>query len=113
VIESADGKAVRAWCGHVEYLIDPSTGYKPPPPESLSVLAGRYDNDDRWAGPIYVYVRDGKVLLGNIVELFPADGGIWRTADASSPEQIRFDGVINGVPQRMLFSGIPYIRRFS
>jgi len=113
VIESVDGKAERAWCGDVEYLIDPSTGYKPPPPESLSVLAGRYDNDDRWAGPIYVHVRDGKVLLGNIVELFPGDGGIWRTADASSPEQIRFDGVINGVPQRMLFSGIPYIRRFS
>lgn len=113
VIESDGGKAVRAWCGDVEYLIDPSIGYKPPAPKALRVLAGRYDNDDRWAGPIHVYARDGKLLLGNIVELVPEESGFWRTKDDSSPEQIRFDGVINGMPQRMLFSGIPYIRRFS
>jgi CubicO group peptidase (beta-lactamase class C family) len=113
VIESEDGKAVRAWCGDVEYLADPAIGYKPPAPESLRVLAGRYDNDDRWAGPIYVYARDGKLLLGNIVELVKGEGDFWRTKDTTSPEQIRFDGRINGAPQRMLFSGIPYIRRFS
>lgn len=113
VIESVDGSAVRAWCGDMEYLIDPATGYKPPAPDALRRLTGRYDNDDRWAGPLYVYARDGKLFLGNIVELVPADGGGWRTTDASSPERILFDGVINGVPQRMLFSGIPYIRRFS
>jgi hypothetical protein len=113
VIESWGGKAVRAWSGEVEYLIDPAIGYRPPAPDDLRILAGRYDNDDRWAGPIYVYVRDGKVLLGNIVELVPADGGGWRTTDDASPERIHFDGVINGVPQRMLFSGIPYVRRFS
>ena len=113
VIETEDGRAVRAWCGEREYLVDPSIGYKPPAPEALRVLAGRYDNDDRWAGPIYVYARDGKVLLGNIVELLPMEGGYWRHSDDASPERIRFDGMINGVPQRMLFSGVPYIRRFS
>ena len=113
VIETENGQALRAWCGDAEYLIDPSTGYKPPPAEPLRVLAGRYDNDDRWAGPLYVYVRDGRVFLGNIVQLVPADGGGWRTTDSSSPERIHFDGVINGVPQRLLFSGIPYTRRFS
>ena len=113
VVEAENGRAVRAWCGNVEYLVDPSTAYKTPPAESLRVLAGRYDNDDRWAGPLYVYVRDDRVFLGNIVELVPAEDGGWRTTDASSPERIHFDGVINGVPQRLLFSGIPYIRRFS
>ena len=113
VIESEGRKAIRAWCGDTEYLADPAQGFKPPVPDSLRVLTGRYDNDDRWAGPIYVYARDGKLLLGNIVELVPGEGGIWRTMDKSSPEQIRFDGIINGVPQRLLFSGIPYVRRFS
>ena len=113
VIESENGSAVRAWCGDKEYLVDPSTGYKPPAPDALRVLAGRYDNDDRWAGPLHVYARDGRLFLGNIVELVQAEKGYWRTTDASSPERIHFDGVINGVPQRLLFSGIPYIRRFS
>lgn len=113
VIESENGSAVRAWCGDVEYLVDPAAGYKPPAPDALRKLAGRYDNDNRWAGPLYVFARDGKLFLGNIVELVQADKGHWRTTDASSPERIHFDGVINGVPQRLLFSGIPYIRRFS
>lgn len=113
VIESENGKAVRAWCGEVEYLVDPAMGYKPPVPEALRVLAGRYDDDDRWGGPLYVYARDGKVLIGNVMELTPLEGGLWRFGDETSPERIRFDGEINGVPQRMLFSGIPYERRFS
>ena len=113
VIETADGTAVRAWCGEREYLADPSIGYKPPARDSLRVLSGRYDNDSRWAGPIHVYARDDKLLLGNIMELTPLESGIWRYGDEASPERVSFDGVINGVPQRMLFSGIPYVRRFS
>ena len=62
---------------------------------------------------VITYARDGKVLIGNVMELTPLEGGLWRFGDETSPERIRFDGEINGVPQRMLFSGIPYERRFS
>lgn len=113
VIETENGKAVRAWCGEAEYLVDPSVGYKPPAPEELRILAGRYDNDDRWEGPLYVYARGGKLLIGNIMELTPLDDGLWRYGDENSPERVRFDGVINGVPQRLMFSGTPHVRRFS
>jgi len=113
VIETADGKPIRAWCGEVEYLVDPATGYKPAAPETLRVLAGRYDTDDKWGGPLYVYARDGKVLIGNAVELTPLVDGLWRLGNETSPERVAFDGYINGVPQRLLFSGTPYVRRFS
>lgn len=113
VIETENGKPVRAWCGEREFLVDPSIGYRPPAPEALRALAGRYDNDDRWGGPLYVYVRDNKVLIGNVMELTRLDGNLWRYGDETSPERVRFDSHINGVPQRLLFSGTPYVRRFS
>ena len=113
VIETGNGRPVRAWCGEKEYVVETSDGYRPDSPEALRVLAGRYDNDDRWGGPLYVYVRDNKVLIGNLQELTPLKNGIWRYGDESSPERVRFDGYINGVPQRLIFSGTPFVRRFS
>lgn len=113
VIETENKRAVRAWCGEREYLVDPNVGYKPPVPEELRILAGRYDNDDRWEGPLYVYARDGKLLIGNVMELTPLGDGLWRYGDENSPERVRFGGVINGVPQRLMFSGTPHVRRFS
>ncbi len=106
--------AVRLWAGDLEYARDSATGYRPPAPPELASLVGRYDNDDRWAGPLYVYARDGRLWIGNAEPLTPLTNGEWRLgADEWSPERIRFDGVVNGRPQRLLFSGTPYVRRFS
>jgi CubicO group peptidase (beta-lactamase class C family) len=106
--------AVRAWIGEKEYLADPSKGYRPPAPEALRRLAGRYDSDDRWAGPLYVYARDGALFVGNAERLTPLKKNEWRLgSDDWSPERVRFDGYVNGIPQRLLLSGAPYVRRFS
>ena len=105
--------AARLWAGDVEYARDPAAGYRPPAPYELRVLAGRYDNDDRWAGPLYVYARDGGLWIGNAEPLAPMKDGDWRLGDETSPERIRFDGFINGRPHRLLFSGTPYQRRFG
>ncbi|HNR76287.1 MAG TPA: serine hydrolase domain-containing protein [Parvularculaceae bacterium] len=113
VIEAEEGRAVRAWIGEKEYLVDATAGFTPPAPDALRALAGRYDNDDRWAGPLYVYARDGGLYIGNIEKLTPLSGGEWRPSGENSPERVRFDGYINGRPHRMLVSGTPYIRRFS
>jgi hypothetical protein len=32
---------------------------------------------------------------------------------AREPERVRFDGVIDGRPTQMLFSGLTFVRRFS
>lgn len=113
VIDVENEKPLRAWRGDIEYLVDPSIGYKPPASAELRALAGRYDNDDRWGGPLYIYARDGGIWIGNAEPLTPIGKGEWRLGDASSPERVKFDGFINGRPHRMLFSGTPFIRRFS
>lgn len=106
-------KAVRAWIGERDYVRDPAAGYRPEAPADLKALAGRYDNDDRWAGPLYVYARDGALWVGNAEKLTPLGEGEWRLGDETSPERIRFGGVVNGRPQILYFSGTPYTRRFS
>lgn len=106
-------KTARLWAGDIEYAREPAAGYRPPAPDDLRACAGRYDNDDRWAGPLYVYARDGALFIGNSEKLTPLGGGDYRLGDETSPERIRFDGVVNGRPQRLLFSGTPYFRRFS
>ena len=113
VIEVETEKAVRAWVGETEYLVDPSIGYRPLASEDLRALAGRYDNDDRWAGPLYVHARDGKLWIGNAEPLTQTGDGEWRLGDETSPERVKFDGAVNGRPNRLLFSGTPFVRRFS
>ncbi|WP_395645507.1 serine hydrolase domain-containing protein [Terricaulis sp.] len=107
-------KAVRAWSFDVEYLAAGQSGYKPAAPAALRALAGRYDNDDRWLSPTYVVARDGKLLMNNSDVLVALPDGAYRIGeDDWSPERVRFDGVINGRPTRMLISGVPFVRRFS
>jgi CubicO group peptidase (beta-lactamase class C family) len=107
-------RAARLWVGDVEYARDPAAGYRPAAAPDLQVIAGRYDSDDRWAGPLYIYARDARLWIGNSEPLVRDATGDWRLAlEESSPERIRFDGVINGRPHRMLYSGAPFIRRFS
>lgn len=113
VFDVENEKPVRAWIGEREYLVDPSIGYKEPAPAALRALAGRYDNDDRWAGPIYVYARDNRLWIGNAEELVQRSDGAWRFTDETSPERVGFDGFINGTPNVLLLSGTPFYRRFS
>ncbi|MBI1366633.1 MAG: serine hydrolase [Alphaproteobacteria bacterium] len=106
--------ARRAWAGETEYAADPAAGYRPPAPAAMKALAGRYDTDDPWRGLFYVYARDGKLWLNNTDELVPLGNGEWRVGEKEwSPERIRFDGFIDGRPLRVMFSGAPYMRRFS
>lgn len=114
VFEIENDHAIRAWANDVEYVADPAHGYKPPAPPELRALAGRYDNDDRWWGPVTIVARDGKLWAGNAEALTPLGDGSWRYgSDEWSPERVRFDGTIDGRPTRMLLSGLPFVRRFS
>jgi hypothetical protein len=113
VFDVENEKPVRAWIGETEYLADPSIGYKPPAPEALRALAGRYDDDDRWGGPVYVYARDNRLWIGNAEEIVQGSDGAWRFTDETSPERARFTGFINGTPNVLLLSGTPFYRRFS
>jgi CubicO group peptidase (beta-lactamase class C family) len=114
VIDTEHDRAARAWADDVEFLRDPSIGYKPPASADLRALAGRYDNDDRWLGPITFVARDGKLWAGNAAPLKQTAAGYWRfDGDDSSPERIRFDSMMNGKAMRVWYSGKPFARRFS
>lgn len=114
VFDVEGDRAARAWIGEKEYARDPARGCRPPAPPELRRLAGRYDNDDRWAGPLTVCARDGGLFVGNIEPLFPLKDGSFRLgAEIWSPERIAFSGFVNGRPERLLYSGTPYARRFS
>jgi CubicO group peptidase (beta-lactamase class C family) len=114
VFDIENDHAVRAWADDREYLVDVSRGYKPAASAELRALAGRYDNDDPWYGPITVVARDGKLMAGNSAALTPLGNGLWRYGDDDwSPERVRFDGIVNGRPMRLTFSGIQFDRRFS
>jgi Beta-lactamase len=113
LFEAENDVVVRVWANDVEYLKDPAHGYKPAPSAELHALAGRYDNDDRWSGPLFIIARDGKLWLNNSDELKPLPDGSYRIGEDWSPERVRFDSVINGRPSRVLFSGAAFIRRFS
>ena len=114
VIELEGGHAVRSWADDREYLVNIAQGYKPRASAELRALAGRYDNDDPWYGPITVVARDGKLWAGNTEVLTPLGNGLWRFGDEDwSPERVRFDSVVDGRPMRLLFSGNPFVRRFS
>lgn len=113
VIEREGNKAVRAWIGDREYLVDPSVGFKPPAPEDLRTLAGRFDNDDPWWGLLTIVARDGTLWIGNSEPLTPLGDGEWRYGDEASAERVTFGGYINGRPHRLMFSGTAFERRFS
>ncbi len=114
VFDIENDRAVRAWANDVEYIANPAQGYKPPASAELRALAGRYDNDDRWWGPTIVVARDGKLWLSNTDALTPLADGSWRVGgDDWSPERVRFDAIIDGRPTRMMYSGLPFVRRFS
>jgi hypothetical protein len=111
----AEGEDVaRAWADGVEFVRGPVRTYQEPPPAELQRLAGIYDSDDRWSGPVWVIARSGKLWLNNADPLFRLPDGSWRPGtDEWIPERIRFDGYVNGRPTRLLVSGAPFVRRFS
>lgn len=114
VFDIENDHAVRAWADDREYLAGAARTYKLPASAELRSLAGRYDNDDPWYGPITVVARDGKLWAGNSAALTPLGNGLWRFGDEDwSPDRVRFDNVINGRPMRLMFSGNPFVRRFS
>lgn len=114
VIELENDHAVRAWADDREYLAGAARTYKPPASAELRALAGRYDNDDPWFGPVTLVARDGKLWAGNVSALTLLSNGLWRLGDEDwSPERARFDNVIDGRPMRLFVSGNPFVRRFS
>ena len=109
-----DEETLRIWGGDIEYVKDPSNGYRPLASAELGALAGQYYSDDRWEIPIRIYAREEKLMMKsvNYIETLTAlDDGDWQMGDGA--HRARFDGVIDGKPHRLSISGSQYMRRFG
>jgi CubicO group peptidase (beta-lactamase class C family) len=114
LFEAEDEDIVRAWANDVEFIRLPGTTYQELPSAELQRLAGVYDSDDRWAGPLWIIARAAKLWLNNAEPLTLLDDGTFRVgADEWSPERIRFSGFVGGRPTGLTLSGAPFVRRFS
>jgi hypothetical protein len=114
LFEAEGEDIVRAWADDVEFVRGPVRVYQQAPEPDVQRLAGIYDSDDRWSGPLWIIARSGKLWFNNAEPLTLLDDGSWRPGtDEWNPERIRFDGFVGGRPTRLLLSGSPYVRRFS
>ena len=80
-------------------------------PQALRRCAGLYDGGSPWVGMMEVVARADGLWLGGTTPLAPLPDGSFRLgSDEWSPERVRFDSDLNGIPQRMLFSGVDLLR---
>lgn len=89
-----------------------ATAALPATPPELAALAGRYQSDDPWTGGLSIVARGDVLLLGGTDPLRRIGKDEWTLAEpANSPERLRFDAHVNGVPQVIDCSGRRMERR--
>lgn len=111
MFERKGGTVTGASWGPNSYLKDGSSGELPASNAVLAKLAGRFINDSPWYPPAIVVERGGKLWIGTETPMARISDNLWRLGEeAWSPERVRFDNFLDGRPQRLLFSGEPYLR---
>ena len=116
VFRRQDKHVVRAWWGETEYVRQHDGGPAPPftaeTSTKLVALTGRYVSDDPWRGGFRVTAQGEALFLDGVTPLVPLkDGGFRAGAEVWSPERVRFEAPLDGRPQRVVVSGIDYLRR--
>ncbi|MCI3131382.1 serine hydrolase domain-containing protein [Phenylobacterium aquaticum] len=101
----------RAWWGEVEYVREGQT-FTPPTSAAVRALTGHYGNDDPWRGAFHVLAQGEALYLDGTARLTPLPGGAYRIGDEDwSPERLWFEAPAGGRPQRIVISGVDYLRR--
>ncbi|WP_304175422.1 serine hydrolase [Phenylobacterium aquaticum] len=101
----------RVWWGETEYVRS-GQAFTPPTSPALKALTGHYGNDDPWRGSFHVLAQGEKLYLDGGTLLTPLPGGGYRVGDDDwSPERLWFEAMAGGRPQRLVLSGVDYLRR--
>jgi len=101
----------RAWWGEVEYVRE-GQAFTPQTSAAVRALTGHYGNDDPWRGAFHVLAQGETLYLDGTARLTPLPGGAYRIGDDDwSPERLWFEAVAGGRPQRIVISGVDYLRR--
>ncbi len=80
------------------------------PPE-LAALAGRYENDDPWAGAVVIEARADGLYIDGQAPLDHKPDGYWVARAPVSTERLWFGGQMNGRAQVLNVSGSDFVRR--
>ncbi|QNQ08636.1 serine hydrolase domain-containing protein [Sphingomonas alpina] len=100
-------KADRFWWGDTLFGRDAA----PPQPiavAALKPLAGDYSSSD---GTFVVLARGGTLVAEGAGEFVRRPGGFWSPKeDVGGVTRVWFDGAVNGVPSRLIFCGMDFIR---
>lgn len=106
-------RVVRAWAGSDEFAKGPDHAWAPETSPELKAYEGRYDSDSPWGGIARVVARGGRLYVDG-TPLKKGPGDLWLIDEpGAEAERLRFTGFLDGRPQRVVFSGEPYVRRFS
>jgi CubicO group peptidase (beta-lactamase class C family) len=101
----------RVWWGETEY-IRAGQAFTASTSPAVKALTGHYGNDDPWRGSFYVLAQGEKLYIEGTALLTPLAGGGYRVGDDDwSPERLWFEAVAGGRPQRLVLSGVDYLRR--
>ncbi len=113
------GDAVTAvWFGAVLYGRGAAVP-QPPVPTDLAALQGVYVGDHPWSGLWRSVIAQGDRLIietnsvYHVKNTLQRKGDYWQPVSADNPcERVRFENLVNAMPQRLSFSGRD-LRRFS
>ncbi|WP_156254429.1 serine hydrolase domain-containing protein [Sandarakinorhabdus oryzae] len=83
----------------------------PATPPDLAALAGHYQSDDPWIGDINLVARGDGLFMRGVLPLRRIGKDEWAPDEPNSPERLRFDGFVNGVPYLIDWSGRRLERR--
>lgn len=98
--------------GHQRFVRSGVSAALPATSPEIAALAGHYQSDDPWTGGIAVVARGDQLFLGGTDRLRRNGKAEWTPAEpANSPERLRFDAFVNGVPQVIDWSGRRLERR--
>lgn len=101
----------RAWWGETEY-VRAGQAFTQPSSAAVKALTGHYGDDDPWRGSFHVLAQGEKLYLDGTTLLTPLAGGAYRVGeDDWSPERLWFEAKAGGRPQRLVLSGVDYLRR--
>ncbi|OIQ65387.1 hypothetical protein GALL_530550 [mine drainage metagenome] len=101
----------RAWWGETEY-VRAGQAFTQPSSAAVKALTGHYGDDDPWRGSFHVLAQGEKLYLDGTTLLTPLAGGAYRIGeDDWSPERLWFEATAGGRPQRLVLSGVDYLRR--
>jgi D-alanyl-D-alanine carboxypeptidase len=116
--EEANAPIVEVSHGARWYVTEAFTGrVEPEAPQEYSAYVGHFENNGPEGPVARIFVRNGRlwaivspVFDLTAVEFEPLGQGLFRYGVAHNPERVRFDTVLEGVAQRMTFTGVPMYR---